>query len=226
MKRKESNSNSNIKKCISLLKEAQQLAPNQYNEDIKNLIDEIDNYNVLKKDTKKLKRSSKQEGSNNNKNKELCNDCHLVIKFGGGYYCLDCRIKNNQMEFMKDPYSYKWEEANTQFITHFIINLARLYHYCRAFENICNIITIKKILGLEIYENHYKIINELLRFAKEEEDKFGFACSGIKVEVSLCRFEKRFKNNKSIMDFWLTLCCCYDLGNYLTDLVELQNGLI
>lgn len=142
-----------------------------------------------------------------NKTRKLCKTCLSNPRFGGSCYCSTCKIVECQRQMLENPYKYKWNECNPLGMTYFVNNLKRLYLFCVNKPHV-----LKNLFGEQVVSDYYKHFNQLMRFADQEYKYYGFS----PICFSHVRLEKDI--DTITLDFWLTLCCCYDISNYITDI--------
>lgn len=143
-----------------------------------------------------------------------CTSCKIQLDkqfccFNNGIVCLNCKIKLNEQQFLKNPYQHIWKECNPQGKTYFVERLGQLHIYCCKKK--CS---FSNVFGEKLLEIHNQIFAKLYSFSAKEYNSYRF----FPIDFSLLRFEREFAKEPLILDFWLTICCTYDLGNYLTDL--------
>jgi hypothetical protein len=74
--------------------------------------------------------------------------------------------------------------------------------------------SLDTILGHDVVATHLDYWTKLMAFAKDEWAGYQFS----PIDFSLARFEHAFASLPTIKDFWVTILCAYDLGNYMSDL--------
>ena len=125
--------------------------------------------------------------------------CHIVPDCA----CRTCKVAKTCPIPAKAPFPDKWAESNPLAYAHAVKQLGRLYLYI---TDPAPHRSLDTILGHDVVATHLDYWTKLMAFAKDEWADF-----------SLARFEHAFASSPTIKDFWVTILCAYDLGNYLSD---------
>lgn len=142
---------------------------------------------------------------------KTCKGCQQEPPFGGFGYCLPCKIALCEEEMLTKPWEYKWEECNPLGWSHFIHSLGLLLLHCNKQDKDYRV-GLTKLFGQKVTEHFQPQFTILMEFAAEEYKAYGFS----PIDFAQARLEQKVrKTNPQVLDFWLTLCCCFDLSNYL-----------
>lgn len=154
---------------------------------------------------------------------ENCDECKIHAKWMGTAYCHQCKVDRSASTVLENPSLDKWDECASRGKPHFVSRLAAFFHCADKIrhQNALKFDTLSSIccstcpiVGLAIARKHAKELQHLLTFAQDEWNNYRFS----PIDFSLVRFEREC--DQKTRDFWLTLCCAFDMGNYLTDLIE------
>lgn len=133
--------------------------------------------------------------------------CHIVPDS----VCRACTVAKTCLIPAKAPFPDKWAESNPLAYAHAVKQLGRLYLYI---TDPAPHRSLDTILGHAVVATYLDYWTRLMAFAKVEWDAYQFS----PIDFSLARFEHAFASSPTIKDFWVTILCAYDLGNYLSDL--------
>lgn len=148
----------------------------------------------------------------------FCKICSKKITRGkfcipGGLACRECKISENGKQFLQDVFAEKWSQCNALGKLYFIGSLQKLYRI-----TIQNQISLIDLLGSDIVKAHTEThLCKLLDFAKSE---FENSTGDSMMDFVLVRFERHFRKDPKVLDFWLTLCIIFDMTNYLEDVSD------
>jgi hypothetical protein len=145
----------------------------------------------------------KKKRGRNTKVCGCCRDPDLEAPFCSGAFhhvCLPCKVAQGASNLAAEDKQRQWSECNPQGQPYFVTMLGLLLPYEGQ---------ITTLFGEDIVQNNRTRFDALFAFAHKE--------SFSDEDFALVRFERALKAAPEAMDFWLSLCCAFDLGNYLED---------
>ena len=149
------------------------------------------------------------------KPKRKCQYCKLILEYtfcNDGWSCFTCKVTLCQQKMLATTNMDSWLDCNNLGKYHFVKNLQTILHVCHLNKSIkiCG-----ELFGSTLYETEKLKFIRLFEFAQKEEDEYRFS----PIEFVCCRMEREL--DTQCLDFWLTLCCIFDVGNYADDYITM-----
>ena len=176
------------------------------------------NHNMPKRTRKSLVENDIKEPT------RKCDYCKSTMNYAfctPGWSCFSCKVKlceQKMLSKVEKAHLESWSACNVFGKPHFVIQLHIILHLltCDKTKSIKDMWC--ELFGPTLYEEQKANFIRLFDFAQEEQNSFRFS----PICFSLARMEKNL--GLQCMDFWLTLCVVFDVGNYADDYVQMRES--
>lgn len=132
----------------------------------------------------------------------------IIFCAGNNFSCWKCKVNKNSAEFLTTPCK-KWLECDIGG-QNYMVRCLGFFYLATKKHSIAELVGATIATGNEAY---FKI---LISFAKQEYTDYGFS----PIDFSTVRLMRHCKKQPESLDFWITLCVVYDMGNYMADLTD------